>query len=171
MYRRIVVPLDGSELAERALGDAEELARLTNAPLHLVRVVDVAQIPWYGQFGMAMEYGMVEQGLTAESAAATAYLQAMGERIAEHGLVADAEVRRGSTTVELLATIQPGDLIVMASHGRGGIARWILGSVAEHLLRHATVPIVLVKAITQTTDEHASEGGPASAAASINVAG
>ena len=56
MYQRIVVPLDGSELAEKALPEAEQMARLTGGTVHLVRVVDLVQLPWYGSFTAAMDY-------------------------------------------------------------------------------------------------------------------
>ena len=50
MYQRIVVPLDGSDIAELAIPEAERMARLTGAPLHLIRVVDPSQVPWYGAY-------------------------------------------------------------------------------------------------------------------------
>jgi len=146
MYTRIVVPLDGSELAERALPDAERLARLISAPIHLLRVVDLTLLPWYGQFEMSMEYAATEQMLADDSDAASTYLQTIAERLTASGLTAVTEVRRGPTSRSLIDATKPGDLIVMASHGRSGMTRWFLGSVAEEILRHATVPVLLVKA-------------------------
>ena len=149
MYQRIVVPLDGSKLAEEALPDAERLARLMDAPMHLLRVVDLTQLPWYGQFGGAMEYVASEQALAADDEAAASYLQTVAERMTASGLSVVTEVRRGPTSRVLIAATRPGDLIVMASHGRSGMTRWFLGSVAEEILRHASVPILLVKAPEQ----------------------
>lgn len=146
MYQRIVVPLDGSELAEEALPDAERMARLTGAPILLLRVVDLTQLPWYGQFGMSMEYVASEQVILGDADQATTYLGTVAERIAAAGLAVTTEVRRGLTSRALIEATEPGDLIVMASHGRSGMTRWFLGSVAEEILRHATVPVLLIKA-------------------------
>ena len=55
MYRRIVVPLDGSKLAEKSLSQAEELARLTGAPIHLIWVVDYTRLERYGPYALALE--------------------------------------------------------------------------------------------------------------------
>lgn len=145
MYQRIVVPLDGSEFAERALPEAEGLARLTGAPVHLLRVTDLSQFVWYGEFGLAMDVSAAEAETARETTAAAAYLLTIAERITGSGLTAETEVRRGQTYREVIAATRPGDLIVMASHGRGGVPRWFLGSVAEEVLRHATVPVLMVR--------------------------
>lgn len=146
MYRRIVVPLDGSELAEQALPEAEQLARLIEAPMHLIRVVDPTQLPWYGMFAANMDYATVQGVLGDGTKQADSYLSAIAQQTEERGLAVDHEVRQGRSSRELVASVKVGDLIVMASHGRGGITRWLLGSVAEDLLRHAPVPVLLVKA-------------------------
>jgi nucleotide-binding universal stress UspA family protein len=146
MYRRIVVPLDGSKLAEAALPQAIDLARLTGAPIHLVRVVDFTRLEQYGPYALALEYSGVEPVLSDEHAAALAYLREVRERLKGEDLYANTEVREGRVAREVVAALRPGDIVVMASHGRGGLSRWLLGSVAEDVLRHATVPVLLVKA-------------------------
>ena len=80
MVRSIVVPLEGSELAERALPQAEEPSRLTGAPIHLVRVVDDTVLMRYGAFGLAIEYAAIEPALAEERAAAREYLDRAGGR-------------------------------------------------------------------------------------------
>ena len=147
MYARIVVPLDGSELAERALSQAEELARLAGAPLHLVRVVDFTRLERYGAYGLALEYAGLAQVLADESAAAQEYLARVEGELRERGVQATSEVRTGSAPRELVAVARPDDAIVMATHGRGGMARWFLGSVAEEVARRSPVPVMLVRAI------------------------
>jgi nucleotide-binding universal stress UspA family protein len=153
MFDRIVVPLDGSELAEQALPQAEELARLTGAPIHLVRVIDPTQLPWYRSLGMATDYVAVEGALRDEDRESDTYLNSVAKRLAESGIEVDWERRRGRTDRELIAATKPGDIIVMVSHGRGGITRVLLGSVAEELLRHASVPILLVKSTAVATNQ------------------
>ena len=146
MYEHIVVPLDGSKLAEEALPDAERLARLTSAPVHLVRVIDLSDLMWHGQSGWVMEDTAAEHALAAESTAASSYLETIAERLVGAGLVAETEVRRGQPSREVIAAARPGDLIVMAPHGRSGVTRWFLGSVAEEVVRRAEVPVLLVRA-------------------------
>jgi nucleotide-binding universal stress UspA family protein len=73
-------------------------------------------------------------------------LEIVATRLRASGLVVRTESRRGHAAREIVAATAPGDLIVMASHGRSGVTRWLMGSVAEDVLRHATVPILLVKA-------------------------
>jgi nucleotide-binding universal stress UspA family protein len=153
MYRRIIVTLDGSELSERALPEAERLARVTGSPIHLLQVVDPTQIPWYGQYGMAMEFAAVEESLGAERTRAEEHLAEIVSGLEKRGVHADIEVRRGSAAKEIAEAAQPGDLLVMASHGRSGLSRWFLGSVAEAVLRHATVPILLIKAPVEAIAE------------------
>ena len=147
MFARIVVPLDGSELAERALPPAEEMARRFGAPLHLIRVADVTRVR-FGANEAALEYAALGGELTEDEAEARTYLEQSRERLVAAGVPTpvSAEVRRGLADRELLAAIRPGDLIVMVTHGRGGLGRLLIGSVAEPVMRHATVPILLIRA-------------------------
>ena len=158
MYQRIVVPLDGSELAEKALPEAEQMARLTGGTVHLVRVVDIVQLPWYGSFAPAMDYATVQAALTDEDNAAANYLSEVAARLTGAGLTASVETRRGQVPREIVAATKPGDLIVMASHGRSGVTRWLLGSVAEEVLRHASVPVLLVRASAAPPADHVEPG-------------
>jgi nucleotide-binding universal stress UspA family protein len=71
------------------------------------------------------------------------------EVIRARGIEVTAEVRDGSPAAEILAFTVPGDLVVMTTHGRGGIRRWLLGSVAEKIVRTASVPVLLIRAAEQ----------------------
>jgi nucleotide-binding universal stress UspA family protein len=144
MYRRIVVPLDGSKLAEAALPQSIDLARLTGAPIHLLRVVDFRRLEQYGPYALALEYA-ADPVLTDEHAIALDYVREVRSRLDSMGLYANTEVREGRVAREVVAVLKPGDVVVMASHGRGGLSRWLLGSVAEDVLRHASVPVLLVR--------------------------
>jgi nucleotide-binding universal stress UspA family protein len=145
-YARILVPLDGSKLAERALPAAEELAKLMSAPLHLLRVVDPTQLDLagYGTYESALAQGASSPFLTEEGDAAHAYLERMQARKIEQGLGTSTDVRYGVAAREIVAVAQPGDLIVIGSHGRGGLARWFLGSVAEAVIRRAEASVLVV---------------------------
>jgi nucleotide-binding universal stress UspA family protein len=146
MDARIVVPLDGSELAEVALPRAEELARALQVPLHLVRVTDFTRLDQYGPYGLAIEYAGMQEVLETEHRTAREYLQQVEERLTANGLRVTAERRQGSAARELVAAAQPDDLIVMATHGRSGVTRWFLGSVAEDVIRRAAAPVLIVRA-------------------------
>lgn len=160
MYERIVVPLDGSELAERALPTAEELARLTGAPLHIVRVVDLTRLEPYAAYGLAPEFGAMATVLGDEDTAAREYLAATERALTERGVKVTSELRTGTAAREIIALARPQDLVVMASHGRGGVARWFLGSVAEEVARQAPAPVLLVRAVAAAAEAPPSTEEP-----------
>jgi nucleotide-binding universal stress UspA family protein len=146
MYTRIVVPLDGSDIAEQALQSAEDFARATGATVHLVRVVEFPSTSYAYVYGAMVESEAITVQLEDAVNFAEEYLDEVAKTISEHGITVTTEVRHGIACQELVATMTPGDLFVIASHGRSGVARWFLGSVAEEITRHATVPVLLVRA-------------------------
>src|SRR5919205_855578 len=111
MYRRIVVPLDGSKLAERSLPQAEELARLTGAPIHLIWVVDYTRLERYGPYALALEYSAAEPMLAEEHATAMTYLRGVETMLSAAGLIVDSEVVQGRVAREVVAASKPGDVI------------------------------------------------------------
>jgi nucleotide-binding universal stress UspA family protein len=145
MYQRIVVPVDGSDLAELAIPHAVELAMVTGADLHLVRVVDIVSGQPFGAY-VALEATGYAEALNAEAIESMDYLGMLQKRLSARGLSVTTETRRGPAAHELSQCAEPGDLIVMATHGRGGVRRWLIGSVAEEVLRHSPVPVLLVRA-------------------------
>jgi nucleotide-binding universal stress UspA family protein len=146
VYRRIVVPLDGSELAEQALPHAEALARLTGAPLHLVRVIDPTHLGTPLGTLLSTDAVALELLLEEERIAAREYLGRIEGDLRDRRHAVTVEYRPGRAADELLAAAQPGDLLVMATHGRSGLGRWFVGSVAEAVLRQSWVPVLLVRA-------------------------
>ena len=161
VYERIVVPLDGSTLAEQSIAHAETVARATGAPLHLVRVVDTPPLTRVGTVGLGVEQAALAAALrriVAEEAAAAEYLAAIRERLVARGLVTTTAIVTGEVVPELLDAIQPRDLLVMTTHGRTGLARWFLGSVAEAVIRRSPVPILLVRSIAAPAEAAESRG-------------
>jgi nucleotide-binding universal stress UspA family protein len=156
VYRRIIVSLDGSKLAELALPQAEALAHLTGAPLHLVRVIDPAGQRTLGNVLLHTDALAWQLLLEEERLAARDYLERIEQDVRDRQHTVTIEYRQGSAADELLAIMQPGDLLVMATHGRGGLARWFLGSVAEAIVRRASVPVLLVRATPPASDVSAS---------------
>ena len=131
MLSSILVPLDGSALTERALQYAEALALPSGARVILVRAVP----------------GDQEHGTDSE-AEARDYLNGLATRFTERAGAVETAVLRGEAAERIVeeAHRRGSDLIVMATHGRGGLGRWVYGSVAEAVLARASVPTLLVRA-------------------------
>jgi nucleotide-binding universal stress UspA family protein len=144
LYTRIIVPLDGSKLAERALPEAEQLAKLTGAPLLLLRVVDYSSRDRLGDFGLLYEYEAMAQALAEEHEIAEAYLADVVRKLEAEDYTVSATVVDGIAAKAIVALAQPGDAIVMATHGRTGVDHFILGSIAEKVVAHAPCPVLVV---------------------------
>jgi nucleotide-binding universal stress UspA family protein len=144
MFNRIVVPLDGSSVAEYALPRAQELASLMGASLHLIRVIDLAQADRYGVYALTLDGRSVAQLLQEAHSSALEYLTNLAERLGQTGIAISTEQRQDGAARGIIGASRPGDLIVMATHGATGVKPWFLGSVAEELVRHAPVPLLLM---------------------------
>ena len=137
MYRKILVPLDGSPLAEGILPQVSEMARVHGAMIFLLRVGFALVFP-------GVDPAEAQMGSIVE---AEGYIEGVRKRLQAEGIPAEASVRYGFPAEEILthACRNGVDLIAMATHGRTGPARWVLGSVAEQVLRHADVPVLLFR--------------------------
>lgn len=123
----ILVPLDGSPLAERALPFASSLASAVSGRLILAHVTPPAPTPGAPAYdSAAVVAALREEGVSVESRV----YRAWPDEIADALLGGAAEER--------------ADLVAMSTHGRGGLTRWVLGSVADQLVRRATLPVLLV---------------------------
>ena len=138
----VLVPLDGSALAEEALGSAELLAEMFGARLHVLRVVESPGYPLYGD-----GYVYVPFDEDAELISAKQYLQDQVERLRAAGLEASAQVAVGNPTalIGAVARDRKVDVVAMATHGRGGLARMVMGSVATSTLQRAHTPLLLTR--------------------------
>jgi nucleotide-binding universal stress UspA family protein len=145
MFERIVVPLDGSATARQALPQAEELAREQEATILLVHVIDLNHLDHYGLETVLGLPSLADQLAHARDAA-TGDLERTATALRERGASADIDVRVGNPVREIVAATSPSDLLVMSTHGRGGPLRWVLGSVAEGVIRHAPVPVMVIRA-------------------------
>jgi nucleotide-binding universal stress UspA family protein len=142
MYKKILVPLDGSELAKTALDQAEKLARAFDAEIILFQVVPF--MPIYGSPELVTPLIVDEK----QKEAAEKYLATLIEELKKKGLKVTAMVRTGQqVAVEIIdfAKESGADLIVMCTHGRSGISRWVLGSIALKVLTRAETPILLIR--------------------------
>lgn len=145
MFKRIIVPLDGSELASEALIPAADLAKRLDVDLHLVRAIDPTVLTRVGTMGMGFDYTAVDELLSEEEKDATEYIETQVANLRTDGQKVGGVVLRGYAAAAVISVAEDGDLIVMASHGRTGVRRWFLGSVAEEVLRQSTVPVMLIR--------------------------
>jgi nucleotide-binding universal stress UspA family protein len=157
-YRMIVVPLDGSAFAEQALEHAQVLAAASNADLVLV-----AAVPAVDDSGLA-EAGVVpywmEAACQAEHERVDHYLTHLAKRLALAGLRVHTRLVTGPPAEVILraGAAEYADLIVMTTHGRSGLPRLWLGSVAAKVAQGAEVPLLLVRARVEQEDKQQEQG-------------
>ena len=144
MFERIVVGLDGSNVSEAALRTGDELARRLGLPLHLVRVADLAVVPW-GANAAAEAYAELSGEMVREKTKAEAYLNDVAQPLRDEGLSVSTEVRSGFAARELAEAAGADDLLVVASQGRHGLQRLVLGSVAEEVAKRARGAVLIAK--------------------------
>ena len=142
----ILVALDGSSLAEAALEPAVEVARLWDAELSLVQVVQPI-VPSHGPH-LTFPLGYSDQVTAMRRDSAQDYIRDIAERVRESGVRASGVAVIGSAVPETLIELAEPErvgLIVLATHGLGGVRRMVLGSVADKVVRGANVPVLVVR--------------------------
>lgn len=146
MYKKILAAVDGSRASRLALDEAVKIAKASGASVVAISVVEHAP--------QLVDVGAIYQGGEGASAAAiesaTAALEEAGERFAGSGVQGTARAvdAYGESIAAVIARVADeceAELIVMGTHGRQGVRRVLLGSVAESLLRAADVPVLLVR--------------------------
>jgi nucleotide-binding universal stress UspA family protein len=144
MYTRILVPLDGSTRAERAIPVAARIARTSGGAVILVHAVNAAIGFLTSLVG---EAAVVQSVLDADQAAAEAYLAGIKQAPELAGITTETRVLFGPASSAILAVVESSqaDLIVLCSHGYTGMTRWALGSVAEKVARHAQIPVLVLR--------------------------
>jgi nucleotide-binding universal stress UspA family protein len=143
-FTHILIPLDGSELAEQALPHALALGRLTQAEFTLLQAV----APVIRAYGTELYgAGWDDQALEQVRAGAQAYLDRIAAALRAKGPQVRTAVVDGQAAYAILeyARGQAVDLIALATHGRSGVARWLLGGVADKVARAATLPVLLYR--------------------------
>lgn len=155
MYHSLLVPLDGSPLAEHALPLALSIARRANASLNVVQV----HVPFAVMYADSILPGVFEaEAKVLEQE--RAYLDRMVKLLADVSPVpVTSALLEGPVIAEMLighAVTTKADLIVMTTHGRGPLSRFWLGSVADEMVRQATTPILVVRPQEKTTDFQAT---------------
>ena len=141
---KILVPLDGSVISEAVLPSVERLATAFGAGICLLQVVPSMILP------VTMEgYANCEQITVACTKEGEAYLRKMEKRLKAKGFEVESLLLSGDEAQQILEQADRKDiaLIAMTTHGRSGVSRWVMGSVAEKVVRHATKPIFLVRSV------------------------
>jgi nucleotide-binding universal stress UspA family protein len=124
-FGRVVTPLDGSPTAEEALPIARRIASAISTPIQLIRITPMTDD-------------------ASDRPDLDRYFKSLIPRL-DSGMPIRWEVAQGDPACELIARMMPSDLVVMTTHGSGGLRRWCVGSVAEQMVRRAPAPVLLVR--------------------------
>lgn len=142
MFKKIVVPLDGSEMAMKILPQVEELAKCLQSELVLLHVCYIPPVTE----AAVMPSEVQKEAESKELKECSVFLGEVAKDLQGKGLSVKTECVQGVPAREIIAYAETHkmDLIAMATHGKGEVA-WILGSTAEKVVTHATVPVLLFR--------------------------
>jgi len=167
MFQRIVVPLDGSPRAERALPVAARIARASGGSIVLLRVAALPAEYAPAMYASALSASpfYAQELLDAELARARYYLADVAQSEQLTGIRTETAVLSGAAAPEILAGAggdqgPPADLIVLCSRGRSGFTRWALGSVAQKVARHSPVPVLILREGNAERADRLTEAAP-----------
>ena len=154
MYKKIMVPLDGSELAECVLSHVESF--ITGCQVSttvFVRVIEPAQTAFRGSaLTGELDFEKIQENAKKieeeRKSSAEKYLEEVVNRLKQNGVKFQTEVLVGKAADSLIDYSEANDidLILMATHGRSGVGRWIRGSMADRILRASRAPVLMVRA-------------------------
>ena len=141
MYKKILVPLDGSPLAEAALPHAEAIAKSEGAEIVLLRVPMMPTTEFF-----AREPTLAVKIHEEEQAEAIKYINMKVEELKKDHIKVTAVTQEGPVPDTILSVAEEthADMIAMSTHGRTGIQRWLMGSVADRVVHHAHIPVMLI---------------------------
>ena len=142
MYKRILLPLDGSPLAEQALPHAIAMAERFQSELVLLRVlIPLPRPPTTAE-------AVLQRAEKATAVFAREYQERVAASVQERGITVQIVTIEGRPHLQIIqyAETNQVDLIVMCTRGQSGLSRWLMGSVSERVMRGASVPVLLVRA-------------------------
>jgi nucleotide-binding universal stress UspA family protein len=146
MYKKILVPLDGSPIAECVIPHIEAIAKPCGSQVELISIVEPVEIPTRGQIAVSDDD---LKKINNEAKKEThKYLDSILERLNRSGIKATHIILMGkpAESITEYATDNNIDLLIMATHGRSGLTKLFWGSIAEKVLRSINIPVLLVKA-------------------------
>lgn len=140
--RRVLLPLDGSEIAERAMPVAQMIAGAFQAPLVLMRVIPTTDLLLAGWDADGVVAADLFESMAEE---ATGYIEHSAAELRRGGLQVETQIVHGDPARELGALASAETMVVMATHGRTGPGRYVMGSVADRVVRGASGPVLVVR--------------------------
>jgi nucleotide-binding universal stress UspA family protein len=143
MYTKVLVPLDGSNTAEKVLPYARSLSGTLKLPVELLAVIDLSEMAAHVAAGKAR---YLDSMIEAAVRSSEGYLQRIARTFTGADVKCTIEKGRPHEIIVERAAADKGTLVSMATHGRSGVNRWLLGSVSEKVLRTTTSPLLLVRA-------------------------
>ena len=155
MYKRALVPLDGSPVAEAIIPFILDIAGPLDMEVVLLRIIEpiptmVLEAPAYVE----------PEDVEARQTDAEEYLAPIAVMLRNKGVRVESRVRRGLPGEQIVAAAREAgaDLIAMSTHGRGGLGRLVFGSVAQAVLRHAGIPVFLLRTTEAEVARRAAQG-------------
>jgi len=141
MFKNILVPLDGSELAEQSIPMSMDLAKNFKAKITLIQIAEI--LPLLKKDREAQARILLDQGRR--------YLSQIKEKMEKEGVETDVVVKMGKPDVEICAYAERSDvdLIVMSTHGWSGITSWAIGAVSDKVIRHSPKPVLMLRSYSK----------------------
>jgi len=147
MFKKILVPLDGSDLAERVFPYVLDIAKTRSSMVEIAFIVEHYDMPFHG--GVVVDENSLKEIEQSARKGAEHYVKKIQKRLYSRGINVEAVVLEGKIADTLVdyAGNNGFDLIIMATHGRSGLARWVVGSVADRILHYSNVPVLLIRSL------------------------
>ena len=152
MYKEILVPLDGSEVSASSLPAARQLAQSLGARVHLLQVSSqteefaVLRGAEFGTMGSDYSQQVLDEVMTAQRDRIERYLDEVGADLTSDGLTVVKAVEDGQPADKIVDYAEAAgiDLILMSTHGRGGVRRFLVGSVTDKVIRSTHLPVLVI---------------------------
>ena len=152
MYKEILVPLDGSEISASSLPTARQLAQSLGARVHLLQVSSqteqfaIMRGAEFGTMGADYSQQVLDEVMTAQRDRIERYLDEVGVDLASDGLTVVKAVEDGQAADKIVDYAEAAgiDLIIMSTHGRGGVRRFLVGSVTDKVIRSTDLPVLVI---------------------------
>lgn len=152
MYKEILLPLDGSDVSESALVPARQLAESLGARIHILQVTSqteefsVMRGAEFGTMGSDYSQQVLEEVMTAQRDRIERYLNEVAADLTSVGLNVVKAIEDGQPADKIVDYAEAAgvDLIVMSTHGRGGVRRFLVGSVTDKVIRSTNLPVLVV---------------------------
>ncbi|MDA0264214.1 MAG: universal stress protein [Chloroflexi bacterium] len=144
MYSRILVPLDGSKLAEQVVPYVRLMAGALKIPIRLINVFDPVP-PGFADPGHGLDYTRISSGYRDQ---ALEILDRVKENLSDAGVAVSCTAKEGDPADQIISEAQrtPNTLVAMATHGRSGVGRWVMGSVTDKVLQGTASPLLIIQA-------------------------